>query len=100
MRLRIVLFIVFISCQVYSQSHQSVYMSDLPIINNEIVNLENISPNIEQINVPKWHEFVTNTPSNMFGVVTNSFTSDNLPVLGYISALTTALIITDAQTHS
>ena len=100
MTLQIALIIVFISCLVYSQSDQSVYMSDLPIINNEIVFLENPSPYIEKTYVPNWHEFVTNTPSNMVGVLSNSFTSDNLPVLGYISAMTTALVITDARTHS
>jgi hypothetical protein len=36
----------------------------------------------------------------MFGVISNSFTSENLHVLGYISTLTTALVITDPQTHS
>jgi len=36
----------------------------------------------------------------MFNVVSSSFTSENLPALGYISAVTTALVITDAQTHS
>jgi hypothetical protein len=100
MTIRIILFIVFISCLVFSQSDQSVYKTDVGITNYETVYLQNLSPDIEQVYVPNWHEFVTNTPSNMFGVVSHSFSSDNLPVLGYISALTAALVITDSRTHS
>ena len=100
MTIRIILFIVFISCLVFSQSDQSVYTSGPLINNNKAVYLQNPSLDVEQLYVPNWHEFVTNTPSNMFGVVSNSFSSDNLPVLGYITALTTALVITDSRTHS
>jgi PAP2 superfamily len=100
MTIRIIFLIVFINCLLFSQSDQSVYTSGPLITNNETVYLQNTSPDIEQLYVPNWHEFVTNTPSNMFGVVSNSFSLDNLPVLGYITALTTALVITDSRTHS
>ena len=100
MLIRIIILIVLINCLVFSQSDQSVYNTEPGIINNKIGSLQNPSPDIDYVYVPRWHEFVTNTPSNMFGVISNSFTSENLHVLGYISTLTTALVITDPQTHS
>ena|ERR1035438_6712468 len=100
MPIRIIVLILFINCLVFSQSDQSVYSIDHGITNNETQYLQNSSSDIEYVYMPNWHEFITNTPSNMFNVVSNSFTSENLPVLGYISAITTALVISDAQTHS
>ena len=100
MLIHAVILIIVLNCLVFSQSEETVYNSNPGILDNKMEYLHNPSPDIQKVYVPKWHEFITNTPSNMFGVVRNSFTSDNLPVLGYISALTTALVITDAQTHS
>ena len=100
MTIQIILLIVFINCLVFSQSDHSVYNTDPGFAKNESEYLQNPSPDLEKINDPNWHEFVTNTPLNIYGAMSNSFTSDNLPVLGYLSALTTALILTDGQTHA
>jgi hypothetical protein len=100
MLIRATILTISLNCLVFSQSDQSVYNIDRGITNDETQYLQNSSPDGEYVYVPNWHEFVTNTPSNMFSVVSSSFTSENLPALGYISAVTTALVITDAQTHS
>ena len=95
-----VILIIVLNCLVFPQTDKSVYETDPGFIGNDMEYLQNPSRDIEKVYVPNWHEFITNTPSNMFGVVSNSFTSDNLPVLGYLATLTTALVITDDQTHS
>ena len=100
MLIRVTILTISLNCLVFSQSDQSIYSIDRGITNDETQYLQNSSLDGEYVYVPNWHEFVTNTPSNMFSVVSSSFTSENLPALGYISAVTTALVITDAQTHS
>ena len=100
MSIRIFFLTVFINCLIFAQSDKSVYNTAPGITENGIEYSQNTSTDIHQIYLPYWYETVTQTPSNMLNVVTNSFTSGNLPVLGYISALTTALVITDSKTHS
>jgi membrane-associated phospholipid phosphatase len=100
MALHFIILIVFFNCLVFSQSEESNYNSDPVSFDNEIGYMQAPQTDIQSSYVPKWHEFITNAPSNMFGAVTNSFNSGNLSALGYISALTTVLVITDAQTHS
>jgi PAP2 superfamily len=100
MPIRIFFLTVLINCLIFSQSDKSAFNTDPGITENGMEYSQNSSPDIHQIYLPHWYETVTQTPSNMFNVVNNSFTSDNLPVLGYISALTTALVITDSKTHS
>ena len=93
------LFILF-NCLLLAQADNIVYETDSVLINNAVQFQNNASPDIAEITLPKWYEPVTNVPLNMYRVVGNSFTTNNLPVLGYISALTTVLVLTDAQTHS
>jgi hypothetical protein len=100
MLFRLIILSVLCNCFVFSQSEETTYNSDPIGFDNEVGNIQTSSTNIQMTYVPKWHEFITNAPSNMFGVVTNSLTSDNLPAIGIISAITTALVLTDAQTHS
>lgn len=100
MLIRATLLTIFLNCLVFSQSEKFVYNADSGIPGNKTEYLQDPSSDAEYVYVPNWHEFITNTPSNMFGVVSNSFTSENLPVLGYLGALTTALVITDPVTHS
>src|SRR5664280_1457142 len=100
MLIRVTILTISLNCLVFSQSDQTIYSIDRGITNDETQYLQNSSTDGEDVYMPNWHEFVTNTPSNMFSVVSSSFTSENLPALGYISAITTALVITDAQTHS
>jgi membrane-associated phospholipid phosphatase len=101
MMLRIIILTISINCLVFSQSDETAYYTKPVVLDNELGYLESTPPHdIQTTYVPNWYEFITNTPSNLFGVVANTFNSDNLPAIGYISALTTALVITDAQTHS
>ena len=97
---RLIILSSLFNCLVFSQSEESAYNSKPIVLDNQLESLQNPSQDIQKEYVPKWHDFITNTPSNMVGVVTNSFTSENLPAFGYISAITAALVITDAQTHS
>jgi membrane-associated phospholipid phosphatase len=100
MTLHLIILFAFVNCLVFSQSEEFVYNTKPVIFDNDLRYLQSPSHDIQETYVPQWHEFITNVPSNMFGVVTNTFTFGNLPAIGYISALTTALVITDAQTHS
>jgi len=101
MLLRIIILTISINCLVFSQSDETFYYTEPVVLDNQLGYMQQTPPrDIQTTYVPNWHEFITNAPSNMFGVVTNTFNSDNLPSIGYISALTTALVITDARTHS
>jgi membrane-associated phospholipid phosphatase len=100
MLIRAVIITILLNCLVFSQSDKFVYNTDTVMIENKMENAQNPSQNFGDIYMPKWYEFVTNTPLNMYNVVTNSFSLDNLPALGYISVVTAALILTDPPTHS
>lgn len=102
MLLRLIILSFFLNCMVFSQSDVAVYPNKPVVLDNENGGYMQQSSQCDNqaIYVPNWHEFITNTPSNLLGVVTNSFSSDNLPAIGYISAMTMALVITDAKTHT
>ena len=97
---RITSLVILFNCLIFAQSGNPVYETDSVLIINEIQFQNNASADIEQITIPHWYEPVSNVPLNMYRIVDNSFSTNNLPVLGYISASTMALVFTDAQTHS
>jgi membrane-associated phospholipid phosphatase len=100
MLFRFSILLVVFNCLTYSQSDELNYDSKPVAPDNHLEFLQTPTVDTQTEYIPKWHEFITNIPSNMFGVVTNSFTIENLPAIGYISAITTALVFSDAQTHS
>ena len=95
----VLLFILF-NCLIFPQSDNPVYETIPGFINNEMEFRQNSSSQIHQVPLPHLYEIVSDAPINIYGVVRNSFTPENLPAIGYLSALTATLVMTDAQTHS
>lgn len=99
MKYFVALFFVITSI-LFAQSEENNLQTGLPLVNDNITLLQNPVAEVQIIKLPRWNEIITNIPANIYGVSGNFFTSDNLPLLGFLAASTSALIVTDGITHS